>query len=178
MDKPESNTEQLKSLSQSVQEFISSFEKLPKTFAVLYAPDKCYLALVDAAGNFLVKDNINKFSVDKIFEARVFNSKKELRWLNGYGEAIISDAIFRDDKKFAGTIDQSYLLWGQSTGKADGDWTEFATARIGSFYVPLSKVPHQGYAKFTAVEYLKKYEDGNVAVVDERLTGIESYKGE
>jgi CRISPR-associated protein (TIGR03984 family) len=75
---------------------------------------------------------------------------------------------------------QTYLLWGQSTGNfsGDGEWTQFGEARIGAFFVPVPNIAPKGYAQITAVEYLKEYEDGNVAVADERLTGIKPYDGE
>lgn len=177
MAEPQSNTEQLRPLSQCVKDFVSSVSPLPKTLAVLYAPDKCYLALVDSSGAFEVKDNVSRFDVNKIFEARVFNVDRELRWLKGYGTVIISDASFAGDD-FVGKLDQRYLLWGQSADKSQNGWTTFATARIGAFHVPVELEPNETYARFTAVEYLKRYDDGNVAVVDERLTGIEGYEGE
>jgi hypothetical protein len=37
----------------------------------------------------------------------------------------------------------------------------------------LKSVAKDAYAKFTAIEYLGEYEDGNVAIAEERLTGIE-----
>src|SRR5205085_5137253 len=135
-----------------------------------------------ASGNFEVQDSADKFSADNIFEARIFNTQAELRWLKSCGAAIITEETFKSDKDFVGTNPQSYLLWGQSTGKPsdDGKWTQFGEARIGAFFVPVPRVAEKGYAQITAVEYLKKYEDGNVAIVDERLLGIEAIqtKGE
>lgn len=179
MAEPQANTEQLRPLSQYVKDFASSVGPLPKTFAVLYAPDKCYLALVDSSGNFEVKDNVSRFEVEKIFEARVFNADREMRWLKGCGTVIISDASFAG-ADFIGKLDQNYLVWGQKYAgdESQNGWTKFATARIGAFYIPVELGPEETYARFTAVEYLKRYADGNVAVVDERLTGIEGYQGE
>jgi CRISPR-associated protein (TIGR03984 family) len=177
MDKPEPNTQKLEPLSRCVKDFVSSSSPLPKTIAVLYAPDKCYLALVDSSGNFEVKDNVSSFDVNKIFEARVFNVDGELRWLKGYGSVVISDASFAGGD-FVGKFVQRYLLWGQSADESQNGWTTFATARIGAFHVPVELEPNESYARFTGVEYLKRYDDGNVAVVDERLTGIEGYEGE
>jgi CRISPR-associated protein (TIGR03984 family) len=177
MAEPQSNTEQLRPLSQCVTDFAASVSPLPKTFAVLYAPDKCYLALVDSSGKFEVKDNVSSFDVNKVFEARVFNAERELRWLKGYGTVVISDASFTGSD-FVGKLDQKYLMWGQGADKSHNGWTRFATARIGAFHVPVELKSNETYARFTAVEYLKGYKDGNVAVVDERLTGIEGYGGE
>ncbi|CAN5809647.1 hypothetical protein BH20ACI4_BH20ACI4_15470 [soil metagenome] len=179
-----------KSLSESVQEFIRGFsESFPKTFALLYSSSHCYLALVDEQGKFEVKDNAEKFALDKVFEARVFNEDAELRWLNetnGYGSSAVlseNEFSFFDEKSKPNncvkTIMQNYLLWGEVSpnNKASENWTEFAEARIGKFYVP---VKTGSRACFTAIEYLKSFEDqdGNVAVIDERLKGIKPYSTE
>ena len=48
------------SLKKSIKEFADSFgEKFPiETFAILYAPKKCFLGLVNKDGNIEVKDNV------------------------------------------------------------------------------------------------------------------------
>ncbi len=154
------------------KEFLNG--ELENTYAVLYAPNKCYLAVVDQSGRLEIQDNVDKFDLNGIFEARVFNQVAELRWLNelaGKGSrAVISDASFPNA---VGTIRQTYLMWGRSTGQVVGDWTQFAEARIGAYLVPLKNIKKDSYARFTAIEYLDEYHDGNVAVTDERLTGIE-----
>lgn len=149
-------------LSNAVKDFDAN------SYAILYAPKSCFLALFD--GTNFVDENNNPIDISDVFEARVFNADKELRWINetnGKGKStIISDANFPD----ATVIEQKYLFWGKRNGQSSNGWTQFAEARIGAFYVP--KVINTDYAQFTAVEYLGEYEDGNVAVVDERLTGI------
>ena len=151
-----------------------------ETFAIFYAPHKCFLAKYNGK-EFEVKEN--GFDLNSVFEARVFNEVAEMRWLNdtsgNHTTAILSEKQLEFDgkklevdPKVIGGLCQKYLLWGKSTGQTKGDWTQFATARVGAFYVPLPNVPDQDYARFKAIEYLKTYDDGNVAVVDERLTGI------
>jgi len=167
-----------KTLSEAIDEFKELLDDGEKAYAILYTPKNCHLALLAKDGKFF--DHDGPFSPQSVFEARIFNHKAELRWLNesnGQGKmAIMSDASFPDA---VGTIPQNYLIWGQSVGGANQNgWKEFGTARIGSFYVPVTLETGETYARFTAVEYLKGYEDGNVAVVDERLTGIKGYKGE
>jgi len=168
-------------LTAAVKSFATGFGKdLPEqTFAVLYAPGKCHLAILQGQEFHNANGKIDTASV---FEARVFNEKAEMRWLNiasGSGKAVVlskeDKQVFADkrDESYVDTIDQDYLLWGRSTGKPVGDWTQFAEARIGAFLVPLKSVAKDAYAKFTAIEYLGEYEDGNVAVAEERLTGIE-----
>lgn len=167
-------------LEEAIKEFITSFgENLPEqNFAILYAPEKCFLGLADKDGNVEVKDNVDKFNIEKVYEARVFNTEKELRYLEGKPAVILSDADLRKESGFVDVIKQKYLLWGQSTGNSKNGWTEFAEARIGAFFVPVANVAKEGYAQFSAIEYLKEFTDGNVAVFEERLTGITLYSPE
>lgn len=161
--------------------------------ALLYAPHKCFLATVNNSNRF--QDKNGEVDTSAVFEARVFNKTAELRWLNkenGKGEAVVlsedSKAGFfggesKGDDKIYAKIDppQTYLVWGQSFGASDGSgWTRFAEARICAFFLPLAGITEnkKERAQFTAVEYLGEYEDGNIAIVDERLTGIEGYKGD
>jgi len=157
-------------LKKSIEDFVKSNYR-EKTFALFYAPDRCFLALVDKNGNVEVKDNTNKFDLEKVFEARIFNEASELRWPRGFGEKIISDADFLDCKK----LDQFYLVWGKKNDSPKDNWTQFATPRIGTFYVP--ETINTEYAQFTAVEYLRtEQENGNMFVADERLKGIKAYE--
>lgn len=173
--------EEQMNLADAVNRFANGFgEELPeKTYAVLYAPSKCHLTILQGQE---FHDASGKIDSSSVFEARVFNEKAEMRWLNiasGVGKAVVlskEDKQFFADKKdenYVDTINQDYLLWGRSTGRPVGNWTQFAEARIGAFLVPLKSVVKDNYAKFTAIEYLGEYEDGNVAVAEERLTGIE-----
>jgi CRISPR-associated protein (TIGR03984 family) len=151
----------------SLLEAVKDFDD--NSFAILYAPRNCYLARLKG-GKFC--DQSGEIDVSEVYEARVFNEKKELRWVKGYEPKIISD----DDFPNSESIEQTYLLWGKSTGETQGDWTKFAEARIGAFYVPI-KIDGVGkYAHFKALEYLAEFEDGNMAVVEERLTGITEVK--
>jgi CRISPR-associated protein (TIGR03984 family) len=163
------------------------------TWAILYSPGRCFLARL-AMGQRIIgaakeeePSELSPGDLTAIFEARVFNNLLEMRWLNdpngNHTTAVISETQptfagiqLQDDPKVIGAIDpwHQYLLWGQSTGRTTDDGTQFATARIGAYYIPIPKVPKETYARFKAVEYLKTYEDGNVAVFDERLIGIEA----
>lgn len=152
------------------------------SFAILYSPNKCFLALFKN-GQFYGENGA--IDISNVFEARLFNKTAELRWLKDgdMGTALIlseDEQIKFDENVSSGkyqTIDQNYLVWGQSVGIFKNGWTEFGTARIESFYVPLPNIAAQEYAKFTAVEYLKAEEkNGNVFVMDERLTGIKAYR--
>ena len=143
-------------------EAVKGFDK--DSYAILYSPKECHLAKFDGNGFLDVNGEID---VSEVYEARVFNSDKELRWVEGFEPVEISDAKFSDCEK---NEDIKYLFWGKKNGEPSNGWTEFAEARIGKFFVP--KEINSEYAQFTAVEYLKEFKDGNVAVFDERLTGI------
>lgn len=173
-----------KILSKAIEAFFAVAENDKDTFAIFYAPHKCFLAKHNGK-DFEVKEN--GFDLNRVFEARIFNEVSEMRWLNdpngNHAAAILSETqlIFdgktlRTESNVIGGLCQEYLCWGQSTGTTKDDWTEFATARVGAFYVPVELEAGQTYARFTAVEYLRTYEDGNIAVVDERLTRIEGYE--
>ncbi len=142
--------------------------------AILYAPNECRLAIFD--GTKFVDDTKTEIDISRVFEARVFNSEKELRWLNqanGEGKStIISDASLPEA---IGNIDQNYLVWGKKSDDSINGWTRFAEARIGAFYVPVTLTDKE-YAVFETVEYLGEFADGNVGVFEERLKGIKEYK--
>lgn len=172
-----SDESKLKTLAEAISAYCSENIGDGKTaHAILYTPEKCSLLLLGKNQKFL--DHQGEFTPHHVFEARIFNESAELRWLHesdGKGTSIVvNDESFPDN---VGTVDQHYLLWGERlTENAIPGWTKFGSARIGSYWVPIQTT--MPYARFKAVEYLKTYEDGNVAVVDERLTGIEEYKGE
>lgn len=143
------------------------------SFAILYSPKHCYLAKFNGE-QFVNENGEIDVEKEKIYEARVFNAEKELRWVKGYKSKMLSDSELKKENSFVDTISQKYLLWGQSTNLTKGDWTQFAEARIGAFFVPIKIDGANKYAQIEAVEYLKSYEDqdGNVAVFEERLKGI------
>lgn len=161
-------------------------------FALLYAPRRCYLARARKVGEgvqfFNAEGQIGHKEVEDVFEARVFNSVAELRWLNernAEGRAVVlADAgglrFFGDEPRQEGdivnTLPQHYLLWGKSTQRSANGWTQFATARIGMFHVPLDGLSKGDHASFVAREYLKEYEDGNVGVAQERLIGLTKHE--
>lgn len=191
-----------KPLPDCVDEYVKTFGE---GFAVLYTPSSCYLTRLDSHGIIIAssgKENepaeLKKDVLRSVFEARIFNEAAEMRWLNranGEHKAVVlseSQQTFFDgawnpvsniyakivvevDSKFGPA--QDYLLWGESIGSSlSNGWTQFAEARIGSFFVPISdnKISDKNRVRacFTAIEYLGEYEDGNVAVAEERLTGI------
>jgi CRISPR-associated protein (TIGR03984 family) len=167
---------QTKTLAEAIADFKPFLSASQPTYGILYTPTDCHLTLMNHEGKFFKQDKDVEFFPQRVFEARIFNERAELRWLNESDDkgkaSVIADESFPDVQ----TIEQRYLFWGRSTGTTKGDWTQFATARIGSFYVPLPNVGKDAYAQIQAREYLAAYQDGNVAVVDERLVGIEEVK--
>ena len=176
MDSQEINIKQLENLTLWEKFVLDS--KLPesefKTYAIFYASNKCFLGLVNENGEIDVQNDKN-FDINKVFEARIFNKNAELRWLKGFDEKIIKDSDFSNDQELLKPIKQKYLIWGEKIKDEANPkgWTQFGTARIGTFYVPIEIDSNKNYAQFEAIEYLmSENENGNVFVIDERLTGI------
>ena len=183
-------------LADALNEFFTALARKQKenegAFALLYAPRHCYLALARKDGEgvkfFNAKGEINPKEIEDVFEARVFNSAAELRWLNerdgaGSARALADTGDFKffgdepqPEKGIVGELSQQYLLWGKSAQASANGWTQFATARIGAFNVPLDGLGKGDHARFVAREYLREYEDGNVCVAQERLIGLEVEK--
>lgn len=171
-------------LAQASGAFTRVFSPNTPVPALLYAPDKCRFALCE---NGLFRGPHGEtINVDRVYEARIFNDRAELRWLNdptpqGNHRAVI--LVDEDVSKqladwqmrrqpIRRTLPQTYLLWGQGTGSANGNWSRLSTARIGTLDVPLPGVPSQANVLLHSIEYLVEREHGNVVVFDERLIGL------
>ena len=162
-----------------------SASALSHAVAIIYSPTCCQFAKVQENGNLTNAKN-EIISIDKVFELRAFNQNCELRWLNelnGEGKAVlISEQNISDylDHKISeisalDTIHQQYILWGEKAKTVStSGWGKLATARIGSIDVPVQGLTANKRVYLIAVEYLKVTDDnGNVSVVEERLTGLE-----
>lgn len=151
---------------------------------LFYGPRECCFARV-AAGQVTGPDN-KTLDLAAFYEARVFNADAELRWWNDPVEgkhrtALVSEQASapqdwkREEISVIGTECQSYLLWGQATGNSapSGQWTILTTARIGKLDVPMT-----GGKQFVmkATEYFTEFDDGNVAVTEERLVQLAPYE--
>jgi CRISPR-associated protein (TIGR03984 family) len=126
-----------------------------------------------------------------VYEARVFHERAELRWLrdprhdSGHSAVLLTDGSCavdlpaRDlDVPLVETLEQTYVLWGKpdrGDSVASG-WTRLSAARIGGLNVPLAEVGEKHHVVIRAVEYLGQFEDGNVAVIEERLCGLDTYE--
>lgn len=155
--------------------------------ALLYSPRRCELGVFQQ-GN-IVGPKAQPQDLLPVFEARVFNPTAELRWLNDPSGAERHQAVILTEancsgllghswgatsQDYAGTLPQTYLLWGAGTGRPlNNGWSELATPRIGALLVPLAGVNREQHARLNALEYLTKAEHGNVIVFEERLCGLE-----
>jgi CRISPR-associated protein (TIGR03984 family) len=180
---------QLITLSDALQ---ACAHPLSCAIALLYSPTVCQFAQLQADGQ-LNDSSGSAINLSSIFEARVFNADYELRWLNqsnGKGTVILlSEKAFKDDRESyleadATTLDaitshpQQYLIWGKGTYESTSlGWSTLATSRIGALHVPIVRVTADQRVYLLACEYLNVIDDyGNVAVVEERLIGLEAKK--
>ncbi len=165
---------------------------------LLYDPASCRFARLNEDGR-LIGPTGDPIALCHVFEARFFNGSIELRWLKdpsneGNHRAVIlaeteidlspkrGDRWERLEIKtpIVNTLEQTYLLWGEGTRNqlADG-WSELGTPRIGAIPVPISGVRPNARVLLHTREYLAEYDNGNVAVFDERLLrlGMEVDRG-
>jgi CRISPR-associated protein (TIGR03984 family) len=168
--------------------------------ALLYTPQRCLFA-VPAADGKLLDARGGELPLAAVYEARVFGEAAELRWWNDpspharHRAVILCEADLAQKlgagwetkpARIVGTIAQTYLLWGEGTGRSDGGWSELAAARIGTLEVPCAGVAERKRVLLNSVEYLGPGEEhlghngahGNVTVVDERLVRLEVDRGE
>lgn len=153
----------------------------------LYTPKNFWLVKLNSDGTMInpsKKWSLNS-CLSSTYEARIFNTELELRWLhkeNSKGQvALISEkpikftkneAIEIERRYFISTIEQRYLLWGKATGKnINVGWSQLASSQIGTLDIPVAQV--QEYAQLLTKEYLQKQpHHGNVVVMEERLVGL------
>jgi len=154
--------------------------------ALLYAPQACTLAAL--RGGTLCDVDGHAVPLGAVFEARVFNTRAELRWLlaaTGGRAAVISESADNlpdwgaANLSFFEPRSQQYLLWGEGVGAPPAPgWSRLAEARVGKLDVPIADIPAHGHVILSVCEYLKVVDDhGNVAVVEERLLNLEVIHG-
>lgn len=155
--------------------------------ALLYSPDRCRL---------LWKKDVDSSNLDGVYEARIFDEDAEVRWLNSENFAVrLSEKDWKQEEEgewlkvcvddslhlqnVVDSEDRSYVLWGKANdrpgGKCEG-YTYLAEYRTGGLDVPYkAPVENKGRLVMKAREYLAVDDQyGNVAVVAERLCGIEA----
>lgn len=164
--------------------------------ALLCSANEYFFAMLGQDGT-LVRSTGQPVDLAPVYEARVFHPTAELRWWNdpspaGSHRTVVlteerwteaenhglhqdcSDVPFRPP--IVGTLDQTYLLWGTGVEGAAGlvpGWGALATPRIGRLDVPIAPVRAEDRVELHAIEYLAEYEDGNIAILEERLTRLE-----
>lgn len=169
--------------------------------ALVYSPRTCGFGRLAKEGVLEFPEG-SSFLTDKIFEARIFDEKYEIRWLrnpeakDGSGKAVVMmenletkwpDGWINDSNasfEYLESRDDSYLLWG-GLAEEDNGWSILKDHRVGRIWVPYID-PGTGskkktYLRLKVREYLAEDDpaNGNVAVVAERLLGfdIDSYRG-
>ncbi len=160
--------------------------------ALLYHPAWCRFARVDGDGIF-TGQNGGPLDLAGVFEARLFNSLSELRWLADHsGQNLQRSTILTESPRDSApgdswkpqsvstisTLAQTYLLWGEGTGaQPSKGWSQLATSRIGALAVPITGVNKNERVLLHTVEYLVRRDDGNVTIYDERLVKLEVVRG-
>ena len=168
----------------------ASQNHLKDAIALLYSPQKCQLAKFKEDGRLYdAYDRVIKVqytSID-IFEARIFNEKGELRWLNrnnGKGDSafiseseVVLDSFKPLETKEVEPLGQQYLLWGEKakTPSEKAGWQRLAEARIGKLDIPLSTpLKDKNRVFLKSIEYIAEVDKfGNCAVIEERLIKLE-----
>jgi CRISPR-associated protein (TIGR03984 family) len=157
-------------------------ELFPDGVGLFYSPITCQFGKIQA--NTITDKEDKILDLAKIFEARIFNSQAELRWLNrsnGMGNAVllseqnIQNYLDKDESTIQAIdiIDSQYLLWGEGTGKKQRDWSYISAARTGKIAVPIENINRNDRVKLRFREYLSICDrHGNVAIVEERLKGL------
>lgn len=161
------------------------FAIFPDGIALLYSPTCCQFAKLQNGGSLINPEN-DHLNLKDIFEARVFNQNRELRWLNqtnGKGQAVliseqdISNYLSESLPNLTAIdiIEQQYLLWGKGVkNTSNHGWGKLAESRIGSISVPVTGLIENQRVYLKTVEYLQADEEnGNVSVVEERLIKLE-----
>jgi len=172
----------------TLEKALTAAPELTGGVILLYTPQRCLIGHLVVATGVRIYDNEAEHtisSLDGVYEARCFTATAELRWLNdarGSGRAamITEEETHPNDWTdtpidTCGQIAHAYQVWGKGTGVThEAPWGSVSAGRIGTLYLPCGKVGEKETVVLTAVEYLSTdYPDGNCAVIEERLTGLE-----
>ncbi|MFQ3550376.1 MAG: CRISPR-associated protein Csx19 [Armatimonadota bacterium] len=153
--------------------------KLDNATAFLYTPKDLIIAKFENS-KFACKNG--EVSLDKVFEARVFNQYIELRWVAPNRAAVITEEEIdglewkkasKSQNEIIQTQDNSYLLWGEGIDKFENGWGGVSSAQIGTIYLPMEVGTKKRVLLKTKEYFSNKFVQGNYAVIDERLVGLE-----
>lgn len=155
------------------------------TIGLFYTPQQCQFVRYD---NGEIRDaNGNLFKLEQVFEARLFHSNAELRWLrdpntNGLGRAVY---LFENTKNMFSfdepdwqlhtlsnlTVHKNhYLLWGKQwqyndknsqNQRLDQGWSLLANAQIGKLPVPVPNLQKNQRIRLKTREYFGLPHDAN-----------------
>jgi CRISPR-associated protein (TIGR03984 family) len=168
-----------------VQAIADCHKCLNDSVGLLYSPESCLLSQVK--GTHVAGSDGKEIHLDRVFEARIFNSHYELRWLNQQGGKGIAVLLSEQEIKdfWTGEIeslqaidiqDQTYLLWGEGySASLKSGWSRLATSRLGKLDVPIDGVDQSKQrVKLIAKEYFQRLDHlhGNVVVAEERLVQL------
>ena len=160
-------------------------EELPKlapagdAWALVYTPRHCVFARV--ADGALSHPDLGNIDPAEAFEIRIFNADWELRWRRR-GEKGAAILWAKDRGNFGGEEVEKqpakerqtqYLLWGKVIKPPQNGWVTLGTHQVGTLHVPYAKTAMEGgHLALKAVEYFAEFDDGNMAFIGERLSGI------
>jgi len=190
----------------TADEAVAAFARLPSPddssspdrIGLLYSPRACRFARLHDGKP--CDEHNREIALRDVFELRFFDAHHELRWRNdsaGKGRAVIlgelpvappDDVWKRHSLPFLEKIESrndergpQYLLWGtvhagDHSALAEG-WSRLSEARIGELRIPHRGDSPSGRLVLRAIEYLADGDDdGNVVVVEQRLTGLAPYQ--
>ncbi|MGW2303949.1 type III-D CRISPR-associated protein Csx19 [Streptomyces sp. NPDC001809] len=157
----------------------------PTAVALLSTPQAHTVARV-TEGRCRTRES-DPYDPSAVFEARVFDGERELRWLCDTGhhgravlltedETLLPDAFPEPVAPLAATavLAAHYLLWGRPAG-GDEEWTVLHTPRIGTLTVPHPRPDAEQRLRLVTREYVSTDpHHGNAHVSEERLLRIET----
>jgi len=165
----------------SLKDCLSLWKGVEGALGILYGPGTCQFVRLDPSdGSPRVRNG--KPDLSLVFEARLFCSKGEMRWLlrEGRGTAtLIDEGVFPAPEGFQAetcpceALDQDYLVWGRLVSSATEGWAETASARIGTLDLPVDQGTPGERAALRTLEYMAPMDHGNMCVVEERLVAVE-----
>jgi len=119
-----------------------------------------------------------------VFELRAFTALAELRWWHTIdfdrGTALILQEVRSGEhgaEMYPLLSRSRQLLWGTAVESRHG-WTTLRDSRIADFVVPIQNVQVGHRVRLELIDYVTRDEHGNVAVVEQRLTGLHVDSGE
>ncbi len=167
--------------------------------ALLYTARCCRMVRLDGGGSIGQPPGLDPIDLATVFEARAFVHVRdpdagplaEMRWLHcrqgkgraawtgTFGAPALTVGAALPDRPCTGTIDQTYLLWGEAEAEAPAaGWTTLSAAQIGRIVVPVEGVAPNGRLLLCAREFIGPdigappgLDFGATVVVDELLYG-------